>query len=205
YSVTAVPLLSGGGSATVTDEYGGSSTLLKSRPLTLTGQVQYIDVPAGQTLSISPGETFSSDLALATAGATASATSNATANPPSATIDGIDDMEGHGNNNESGVSIWTQHYTDASPALTITLPSVKTIDRVFVSSQGIASVQTGLRNFDVQIDNGSGSFVTVGQVRDNFFSRNHLVSFAAQSVKRIRIANMQVNYSGYGDGLPATF
>jgi hypothetical protein len=204
YSVNVVPQLNNGASMNLTDEWGGSSVLASRANLTLTGMVQYIDIPAGYNLSLTPTETYGANLALASNGATASASSSTSVNTPNLAIDGIMDTQGKGNNQE-GISDWIQHYTDTDPQLTITLPQVKTIDRIFVSSQGISSVETGLRDYDVQVDDGSGNFSTVAQVRNLFFSRNNLVSFTAQPVKRIRLANLAVNYSGYGDGRPPSF
>ncbi len=209
YSVGAAPTLSGGGTLTLTGEYGGVTTPSSGSDVTLTGDVQYINVPAGQTLTINPAETFGTDYALASQGSTAIASSSFNCGSfslsPSSVIDGVDNAQGIGDVCDGGMSVWAQSSTDASPSITITLGSARTIDRVFVSSQGIDSTETGLRSYAVQVNNGSGTFTTVATVSNQFFYRNNLVTFAPQTVSQIRITNMAINYSGYSDGLPPTF
>jgi hypothetical protein len=85
------------------------------------------------------------------------------------------------------------------------LKSPQTIDRVFVSSLSIGSSLTGLRNYLVQVNNGNGTFTTVATITNEFYNRNDLISFPAQTASQIRITNMEINYSGYGDGLPPVF
>ncbi len=205
YAIDVVPLLSSGDDATVTDEYGKQTTLANESALSISGAVQYIRVPAGQTITFEPSETFEDNVALASNGTTAAASSYGLNNQPSNTIDGIYSTQNYATNFDSAISLWTQHYTDTDPTLTLTLSQPATINRVYVSSQGLGSVQTGLRSYDVQVDDGSGTFVTVAHVDGQYYARNKLVSFSPTLAKRIRIANMSVNYSGYGDGLPPTF
>ena len=207
YSVDSKPSLSGGGTITASDEWGKTTTLASASTLTLTGSVAYLKVPAGQSLTLTPAESYSTNFARDNQGATATASSNAKNSDtgqyglPAYAIDGIADTQNKGGNPEQ-ISAWMQNATDSNPWLQVALAAPKTIDRVYVSSQGLGSVQTGLRSYDVQVDPGTGVFTTVAQVRDQYFARNKLVSFPAQTVSRIKLVNMSVNYSGYGDGLP---
>jgi hypothetical protein len=172
----------------------------KADSVTLSGAPIYAQVEKGTSPTLSAFEDFGENLALAKNGATATATSETPWNPPAAAIDGVLDTQDKGSNNE-GTSAWIQKYTDEQPALTINLGQPRQLDRILVSSQGIDSVQTGLRSYDVQLQNGDGNWKTVASVRDDFLARNHLVSFAAQQATMIRLANMTVNYSGYSFGL----
>jgi hypothetical protein len=76
YTVGAAATLSGGGSLAITNEYGGTSAPSSGSVLSLTGAVQYITVPSGQTLSIAPGESYGTNYAAASNGASATATSS---------------------------------------------------------------------------------------------------------------------------------
>lgn len=210
YAVGIKPTLSGGGTLTLSDQWGQTSTLGSGSTLMLSGSVMYLKVPAGQTLTLTAAEAYGPNLARNTQGATATASSNAKNSDtpaygfPSLAIDGIADTQGKGGNPE-GISAWVQSATDTNPWLQVKLGAPRIINRVYVSSQGLGSVQTGLRSYDVQIDPGTGVFATVAQVRDQYFSRNKLVTFPAQTVSRIKLVNMSVNYSGYGDGLPPSW
>ncbi len=195
----------GGSSVQVNDEYGKSLTTANYPLVTIGGAVTYITVPSGKVLTIHPQESYQSNLALGSAGSTATASSSAAATPVSSIIDGKLTMEGHGNNSDGNVSVWTQHYTDTNPTATVSFNQPKMINRVYIASQGINSVQTGLRSYDVQVDNGDGNFMTVASVRNDFFNRTHTVSFAAQQAAKVRITNMSANYSGYGNGRPPSF
>ena len=198
--------LSSGSTISVTDEYGGVDAIPNHSALGISGSVKYATVPAGQSLTIIPNETYpTADQALAAGGASATASTSASGTPVTNIIDGETSMTDHGNNFDGGVSVWTQNYTDTNPQVTVTLSAPKTLNRVYIASQGLGSVQTGLRSYDVQVDDGSGTFKTVAQVRNLFFRRNNTASFSAQTVKQIRITNMSANYSGYGDGLPPSF
>lgn len=208
YTVSMVPALSSGGAISTADEWGGTGTYTGGS-LTLTGSVTYLQVPAGQTLTIQPAESYDANLALASNGAMATASShaqNGTKNYGAATLanDGITDTHDLGNNFD-GISAWVQLYTDQDPWLQITLAAPQTIDRIYVSSQGLGSVQTGLRSYDIQVDPGNGTWTTVASVQGQYFARDNLITIPAQTVSKLRLVNMTVNYSGYGDGLPPTF
>lgn len=204
FDATIVPEL-GGSVVQVNDQYGKSLAATGYPLLTIGGAVTYLTVPAGKTLTIHPQESYNANVALASSGSTATASSAAAGTPVSNIIDGKLTIEGHGNNFDGGVSIWTQHYTDTNPTVTVSFTQPQAIDRVYVASQGINSVQTGLRSYDVQVDHGDGNFVTVASVHDDFFNRTHTVSFTAQTAAKVRLTNMAANYSGYGDGLPPSF
>lgn len=184
--------------------YGIEGTAKKIDVVVVDGSVTYFDVPAGQTFSIVADQSYGPNVAAARNGGVATASSSAPDQTPDRAIDGNLTMNNQGNNN-SAASLWIASYTDKDPWLMVTLAQPTTVSRVFVSSQDINSVQTGLRNFDVQVDDGSGVFKTVAQVKNAYFRRNHLLSFTAQKVLKIRLRNMTVNYSGWGDGAQPIF
>jgi chitodextrinase len=206
FDVNVVPRLSGGGNIAVTSQFGASSTVSAGAAMTINGQVQYLEVPAGQSLSIGSQETFGASQTLATAGATATASSTANCSQlnPSNVLNGVDDLSNEGRCNSA--AFWAQSPSDTNPSLTVTLKNPQNIDRVFLASTGIDSAVDGLRNFDVQVSSSvGGSFTTVGSVTNAFFERNHLVTFNPQTVAQVRIANMTPNYTGYGNGLQPTW
>jgi len=216
YAVNSVPTLSGGGNITVTDEYGKSSTVSSGSSLLLNGQVQYISVPSGKTLSIAAAENFGTNYALDSGGATANATSSycgvdsasITASAQSV-LYGIANTEGKNiisscNNRQNGSDIgWAPSNGDADPSLTINLPNQQTVNRIFISSSSLGSSITGLRNYKIKVSSTIGGPLTdVASVNDQFFNRNNLVSIASQPVQQIVITGLQINYSGHADGLP---
>jgi hypothetical protein len=193
YNVGAVPTITGGGSINVTSEYGASSTVTSGSPLTLSDEVQYLKVPVGKTISIGAAESYGTNYALTTGGASATASTSyscggSNVSNPDVVLQGIDDSEGSNYicGGRDGTTVWSATNSDSNPTLTITLGSPQTLDRVFVSSFGIGSSLTGLRDYNVQVNNGNGTF-------------------SPQTVSQIRITNMDINYSGYGDGLPPSF
>jgi hypothetical protein len=211
FSVSVIPELSGGGNVAITSEYGDASTQSSGQSLTLTGQMQYLSVPQGQTIQISPGEAYGTNYALLSQGAKATSSSVYSGNgcntvDPNVVLSGIDDAEGSNYicDGRDG-TIWSAAASDTDPTLTVSLKSPQTIDRVFVSSLSIGSSLTGLRNYLVQVNNGNGTFTTVATITNEFYNRNDLISFPAQTASQIRITNMEINYSGYGDGLPPVF
>jgi fibronectin type 3 domain-containing protein len=211
FTTPITPTLPGGGSIPITDEYGSVSSVASGGSIALTGSVQYLTVPTvstGQPLTLNPPETFTSNQALASVGATATASSTSSgcssAMSPSLVINGVDDLSNDDRCNSA--AHWAQSPTDTNPSLTVTLKSAESIDRVFVSSSDIQSAVDGLRSFDVQVaSTNGGAFTTVGTVTNAFFQRNHMVSFPAQTVAQIRIANLVPNFSGSGDGLPPSW
>jgi hypothetical protein len=217
YTVSAQLTLSGGGPATVTSEYGGANQVPSGSAFSVGGAVQYVTVPLGQTLSIHAGESFGANYAAAADGATASASatlhcgSGYSPSPGDAIGTGapggvaVDNAEGYGDLCD-GIPAWTDSVdTDPNPTLTVTLAAPEALDRIYISGQGLGSVETGLRSFDVQVNSGSG-FNTVASVTNNFFQRDTLVTFSPRAnVSAIRITDVTINYSGYGDGLPPNF
>jgi len=212
YSVNVVPTLSGGGSMSITSEYGDSSTLANDSMLTLAGQVQYISVPNGQTITINPAESYGTNYALVSQGASAIASSsyecsNGTTVNPDVVLYGIDDAQGNNLicSGRDGSNVWSAAYSDNDPTLTITLKSPVTIDRVFISSAGLGSISTGLRGYEVEVNSGNGTFNPVATVSNQYYNRNNLINFTPQTVSQIEITNMQIDYSGYSNGLPPGF
>ncbi|HEY4963592.1 MAG TPA: Ig-like domain-containing protein [Candidatus Saccharimonadales bacterium] len=206
YDTSLLPSLSGGGTISVTSQYGAGSSLSPGSVLPINGQVQYLSVPSGHTLSISPSETYGANLSLDVNGATATASSTAACSPlsPAMAIRGIDDLSV--DNRCGSAAFWAQAPGDANPTFTVTLKNAQTVDRVFLSSTEIDSASDGLRSFDVQVSaTVGGAFTTVGSVTNAYFERNHLISIPSQTVAQIRIANMTTDYSGYGNGLPPTW
>ena len=202
YSIPVRGTLSGGGSAMVADQWGAKFTLNPRSDLTISGSVTYIEVPEGQNLSIAPAESYGANLARSANGSVATASSHPDDyGSPSLAIDGIGDTEGRGGNMD-GISAWMQRADDPNPWLAVTMREPHVINRVFVASQGLGSVQTGLRSYDVQVDDGGGAWRTVAEIRDEYFSRSRMVEFDATTAIRVRLTNLSVNYSGYGDGLP---
>jgi chitodextrinase len=211
YSVNAIPTLSNSANMSITSEYGVSSTLTNGQPLGLSGQVQYISVPSGTTLSIASQESYSTNLALsssyggsATATASSSICGNATTDPQ-ILLRSITDSQGNNFtcNNGSPVS-WSPTNSDSNPTLTVNLGSPKSIDRVFTSTEGISSSRPGVRGFIVSVDPvcSGGSFTQVGQVANQYYSRNALISFSAQTVCKIQFSNITDNLTGAAAGLP---
>ncbi len=210
-NVNVVPSLSGGGSLSVTDEFGQVSSINSGSNLVLTGSVQYISVPSSSSLSLTPSQPFSPNLISSAKGTTAIASSSWNCGTfsltPERAIDGISDIQGHGNICDTSTStLWVGGNGDPSPTLTFTLPSAQTINRIYVSSQGLGSVEVGLRDYTISFDTGSGSFGNQINVSGQYFAHNNLINMPIPlSVKRIQISNMDINYSGYGDGLPPVF
>ncbi len=207
YNVSIVPSLSGGGSINVTSEYGVSSSLNYQATLNLSGQVQYLSVPSGQSISIAPYESYAVNYASTAAGASAVASSSyacgSTTLNPNKVLSGIDDAEGN-NSEDCNGPIWTASESDSNPTLTINLSTPETLDRIYISSYSIGSILTGLRNYQVEVGNGSG-LTTVANISNQWYNRNNLISFTPQTVSQIVITGMQINYSGYGNGLPPGF
>ena len=210
YPTQIIPKLSSGGSMNITSEYGAATTLANANPLNINGSVQYINIPAGQTISFAPTETYGSNLALAssTNNVTASASTTAKSGSCNAsnTVLGLDEVNylpGCGYSQTYG---WAQAPGDASPTLTVSLPSPQNIDRLFIGSSTIHSVDDNLRGFTVQVSgDGGNTWTTVGTVNDNFFQRNFSFTFKAQPVNKIQIINMTPNFSGYAGGLAPVF
>ena len=206
FNTSIIPTLSGGGTINITGQYGESSSVSSNSALNINGIVQYLSIPSGQTLSIKSPETFARNLALASSGASVVASSTAVCGSlnPINVLNGVDDLSNGGRCGAS--AFWAQSYSDNNPSLTVTLNAPTTIDRLFLSSSGIDSVATGLRNFNVAVSSTvGGTFNTVGTISNNFFQRNYMFNFTSQTVAQIEITGMVPNYSGYGNGLPPIF
>ena len=211
-------------SIAINDEFGVASTVNNGGQVILTGQVQYLSVPSGVSFSLAPKESYGTNIAsgsisgvVASDGTTTAAgsTTACNSNPissgngtPSSAIDSISDDQGNGDGGPCSESTWDPITSDPNPHLDIKLASAQSVDRVYVSGQDSGSVLNQLRGYDVSVskDNGT-SWAVVGSVRDQFFQRNQLVSFATTQtdVTNIRISNFTLDYSGWGDGLPLFF
>ncbi len=205
FNVNVVPTLSGGGTLNITDEFGLANTINSGSSLGLSGSVQYLAVPNSKTLTIAPTEGFTANV-LTGSNVTASSSYNCGGYnlTPDRVLDGILDTQNAGNICDGqGMSLWVGAVGDNSPSVTVNLPSPKSIDRVYVSSQGIGSIEVGLRNYTVSFDTGSGSFTNPIVVTNQFLARNNLLQLPQSlTISRIKISGIEVNYSGYGDGLP---
>jgi hypothetical protein len=210
FTVGVVPRLSGGGAMTVTSEYGNTSSLNSGSSLNLTGQVQYITVPAGQTLTLGAQETFGTNKALSSAGATATASSSYcghVSTDPAIVLQGKND-QGGAYICDSSHSGWAGAINDNNPEITIKLGSApQNIDRVFIATFGLGAASAALRDYTIEVNPScsGGTFSTVATVSDQFFNRNNLVSFASQSVCQIEITGITANYTGVNGGIPPTW
>ena len=205
FTTSILPTLSGAGSMNVTSEYGASSILIANTPLSISGQVKYINVPAGQTITFKPSETYGANLALksATNNVTVSASSTAASGSCNASnvVLGLDDILNLPSCGPSQTNGWAQSPSDASPSITVKLPTAQNIDRLFISSSSIHSVDSNIRNATVQVSSDGNTWTTVGTITDNFIQRSWNIGFTAQLVSQIRVTNMTANYSGYAGGL----
>jgi hypothetical protein len=202
---------------TVTDEYGATSTLTSGSNLPITGQVQYLSVPQG-SLTIAAQESYGTNLALrssaggsATATQSTSATCNGSAIDPAIVLEGVDDSQGnnYGQNcdGRDGQDMWWSVDADSNPYLTINLGSAKAnVDRIFVSSSGLGSSRTSLKDYTVSTNPScSGGSFTNTQITDQFFDRNNLVNITPTTVCQIKLSNFTINYTGSAGGLQSTW
>jgi len=205
-----VSLTGGSGSVTIptTGSLGqpGSLTVSPSTPapLELSGAPTYLSVPAGDTLSVGPAESFGTNFALASSGATASASSSqGGANAPSAVIQGTANAENNGG--LGSTPAWVSNQGDTSPWVEVNFPSPETIDRVLVSTSSLGSTVPGLRDYTVELDEG-GSWTTAATVTNEFFSRMKLVSFPpATNVTAVKIVPTAYDYNDNVGGLPPIY
>ena len=205
FTTSIIPTLSVAGSMNITSEYGASSTLTANTPLPISGQVNYINVPAGQAITFKPSETFGSNITLksATNNVTVSASSTAASASCNANnvVLGLDDILMLPSCGPSQTNGWAQSPSDASPSITVKLPTAQNINRVFLSSSSIHSVDSNIRNASVQVSSDGTNWTTVGTITDNFFQRSWLINFTTQMVSQIRVTNLSSNFSGYAGGL----
>ena len=204
----AVPMVlkGGGGKADLTDQYGRSRTLAVGNNgtlVTLTGSVQYLSIPAGSDLALSPLETWGPDVALASAGATATATSHNPLNVEVNAIDGEGAANGQGDFRSS--SAWASAPGDAEPALTVTFSGRTALDRVVYATGGLGSVQSGIRDTDVDVLVSDGTWQRVGQVRNAFAQRTSTVTFPVVTASAVRLTVRSVNLGGYNGGAAPWF
>ena len=190
----------------VTDVFGAttSASLIAGQSLDveLSGLPVYLTVPASAGVRLVAVEAFGANLAAAGAGARASASSATTANPAAAAIDGASDALDRGD--LVGLPAWSSAPGDSSPSLTVTLPRPVALNRVLVSTHSLGSIITGLRSYDVAVQE-NGTWVTVGQVRDQFFTRQRLVTFPTRTATAIRVSVASVNFGGLAGGAKPWF
>jgi F5/8 type C domain len=186
----------GGGSipVSVTTEYGQSTevSVTSGTPSTLPigGQVTYLAYPAGDTVALSPTETFGADLAAASSGGKATASSG----NPSAAIAGL--PAGYGNG-------WTSADGDTTPSLTVTLASAATLNRIVVDTQSAGSVATGVRDYTLSVDEPGTGWKTVATEVGQYRDHEELFAFSPVLATAVRISVTEVDFGGYfGGGIP---
>jgi len=191
--------------ASLVDEYGATkpASLSQGVPLTLDGAVQYLDLPAGDQITVRASESFGTDLALRGLGAVATATSHTPANPPSLAIDGDAGADNVGD--LAGSPAWGSAFGDANPQLTVRFPHPESIDRVLLATSSVGSTMPGVRSWRVEVLTPSGGWRTVASHRNLFYDRAVLSRFTAVTTAAIRIAIEQVNFGGYAGGAEPSF
>jgi hypothetical protein len=199
-------LASGSGeSATLLDEYGAARRVSLASPLhlTLNSSVQYIDLPAGDVISVQPPEPFGPDVALASLGAKASASSSTRWNPAANAIDGDDGAANVGD--LAGSPAWGSAYGDADPELTVTFAHAERIDRVLLATSSVGSTMPGIRSWLVEVREASGPWRVVASHSNLFYDRAALSKFPPVSTTAIRIKVERVNFGGYAGGAKPSF
>jgi hypothetical protein len=209
YTNTVVPSLSGGGIINVTGEFGSSSSIASGTLMTIKGEVQYVDVPAGQTLSFAAAETYGPNLALATSGATVSTSSTSTCIGISNTniISGSENLKTNSsttiyNSCNSQINGWSQHYSDNNPSITINMSSLKTIDRVLLSGTSGFSVNPKVGSYTIQTSIDSTTWTTAAIVPDQIYQRNHMAYFSPINAQYVKIVINNVDFTGTANGMP---
>ena len=196
----------------VIDQYGATRSVASGDVLQVSGGVQYLSLPSGaDTIELRPVKAFGVDLAASEGGATATASSvyacdtGVTLDAQRA-LDATTDARDTGNNCDGeGMSVWAPLDTDKAPELVITFPAAEVIDRVFVAGKGLGSIETGLRSYTIEVAGEDGEFREVARIDDAFFDRSHLLWFDPVSATALRISDIEMNYSGYGDGSRPSF
>ena len=217
YTNTVIPTLSGGGTLNITSEYGAPSTLASGGTLTINGEVQYISVPAGQTISFAPAETYGPNLALASSGATFTGSSYNTScgsltqgSNNNNMISGYENLDSGANNNgiyggcDNGqMTGWSQSPSDSSPSITIDLGASQSIDRVFLAGTSGFSVNPKVGSFTVQTSTNGSTYTTVNTMPDQLFQRNHMDYFSSPvTAQYVKILINNIDYTGFANGLP---
>jgi hypothetical protein len=97
-----------------------------------------------------------------------------------------------------------------NPTLTVKFAQAENnIDRVFISTGGIASSRTSTRDLTIETNpscsGGTFSTPSGGQVNNIYYNRNVLVNIPSQTVCQIEVINNDTNYTGADGGLAATW
>ncbi|HEY0188897.1 MAG TPA: discoidin domain-containing protein [Cellulomonas sp.] len=192
---------------TVTDVYGGTSTLDltagTASSLTVTGSPVFLSADAGADLAVTAADPTGSNLL---AGGTVTTSSSTAGTEPAALIE----------TDGAGASPWragsdTADGPDVSPWVQVTLAAPTTVDRVVVESAGIRCCTAGLRAYTVSVQLADGSWQEVGSADALFLARTSQVTFDPVVATAIRIqvpsttvrgiTVPDVNYSGQSGGL----
>ncbi|HXX89182.1 MAG TPA: IPT/TIG domain-containing protein, partial [Acidimicrobiales bacterium] len=196
---------SGTAAIPVTGVLGQSGTLSVSAgvqtPVTLSGAPQYLTVPAGDAVTVSAPEPFGPDLATAS-GVTTTASSNASAASlvvRTSTSNGTSVPDA---SNDEGANYggWSAAGGDATPSVTVNFPAPQSVDRVVVSTTSLGSVLAGLRNYQVQLDEG-GTWTTVATQSDQLQQRMAAFSFPTATASGVRIAVGASDFGSEAGGL----
>jgi hypothetical protein len=216
YTNTVIPRLSGGGTINITSEFGATSTVNSGSPLTINGRVQYLYVPAGQTISFAPTEAYGPNLALSAAdGGTAtvaavSSTSTCSGVTKDILISGSENLKTSEtstiyNTCNSQKNGWSQKYTDTAPYFTINLGSSKKIDRVFIAGTSGYSNDTKVGSLDIQTSTDGTNFTTVKTIPDEIFQRNHMAYFNPVPAQYVKVVINNIDITGVGNGMPPIY
>jgi hypothetical protein len=181
---------------TAVNPYGAPQPITSS--FTLTGAPIFITGPLVAGIDVVPDESFGTNLAQTSLGATAVGSSQLDGTTAAGALDGQSTTQ---NNNEyQGRPAWVSAPGDDARTLVVTLPRTATADRILVSTTSNGSIQAGLRDYTVEVDDGSGAWHSVGAVRGQLYNRGALLTFAPQPVARFRVRATAVNFSGYYNG-----
>lgn len=191
--------------ATLVSEYGAAQSVSLASPLdvTLDGAVQYLVLPAGDSVSVASPEAFGPDLALASSGASASASSSSQWNPPAGAIDGDATTDNVGD--LAGSPAWGSNYGDPAPELTVTFAHAERIDRVLLATSSVGSTMPGIRSWNVLVETAGGRWHRVASYRNLFYDRAVLSQFPPVLTHAIRIQVERVNFGGYAGGAKPWF
>jgi F5/8 type C domain len=183
----------GGGSVpvTVTDEYGNATSVSVTSgsdySLPISDQVTYLSYPVGDTLSVSPPQSYGTDLAATTPSNPSSAT--ASSGDASAAIAGTTTGSG-----------WSSGFGDSDPSLTVTLASPATVNRVVVDTQSVGSTATSVRDYVISVDEPGSGWTDVATVTGQFRTHELQSVFAPVVASAVRITVSEVNFGGYYGG-----
>ena len=179
---------------TVTNEYGESTevSVTSGSPyaLPIGDQVTYLAYPAGDTVTVSPTETFGADLAAASSGGQGDRVER-------------QPVGGHrraARRLRQRLDLWRRRTT---PSLTVTLASASTINRIVVDTQSAGSVATGMHDYTLSVDEPGTGWSTVATEVGQYRDHEVLFAFSPVLATAVKISVTEVDFGGYfGGGIP---